>query len=318
MENEIMVSINCLVYNHEEYLRKCLDGLLMQKTNFEYEILINDDASTDGSADIIREYERRYPEIIKPIYQTENQHSLGKSMSRTFQYPRAQGKYVAWCEGDDYWTDENKLQLQVDALENNKNCNFCAHNVAIFNELSQKFEGGYPSISLNTGVFSGEKILDYLLIDKLYIFQTSSFLCRKDILLESLNTNFLKKCATSINTMIYFASKGDFYFIDETMSCYRHFSKNSFSMLQKDKTNKVKHKKKWINSRIELKDYLKQYYGDKYSKVIDDEILNDEFLINRLSENYKACLSKKYKAIYRKLSIKERIFIILNAFKKGK
>jgi glycosyltransferase involved in cell wall biosynthesis len=91
----------------------------MQKCNFPFEMLIHDDASTDGTADIIREYETKYPDIIKPIYQTENQYSKGIGVSRIYQFPRAKGKYIALCEGDDYWTDPYKLQKQVDFLEAN-------------------------------------------------------------------------------------------------------------------------------------------------------------------------------------------------------
>ncbi len=112
------VSICCLCYNHEPYLRKCLDGFVMQKTNFVFEVLIHDDASTDRSADIIHEYEAKYPEIIKPIYQTENQYSKGIGVTRVFQFPRSKGKYIAMCEGDDYWTDPYKLQMQFDYMEN--------------------------------------------------------------------------------------------------------------------------------------------------------------------------------------------------------
>jgi glycosyltransferase involved in cell wall biosynthesis len=106
----------------------------MQKTNFPMEVLINDDASTDGTADIIREYEQRYPEIIKPVYQTENQWSKGVSISRTFNFPRVQGKYMALCEGDDYWTDEYKLQKQVDFLEANEDVSICFHPVKVYDE----------------------------------------------------------------------------------------------------------------------------------------------------------------------------------------
>lgn len=118
---EPLVSICCLCYNHEPYIRECLDGFMMQKTNFAIEVLIHDDASTDKSADLIREYEAKYPEIIKPIYQTENQYSKGVGVTLTYQFPRAKGKYIAICEGDDFWTDPYKLQKQVDILENNQN-----------------------------------------------------------------------------------------------------------------------------------------------------------------------------------------------------
>ena len=106
-----LVSIVCESYNHEPYLRKCLDGFVMQKTNFSFEILIHDDASTDKSADIIREYISKYPQLDwKPIFQIENQYSKGISIWTEIQFPRAQGKYIALCEGDDYWTDPYKLQ----------------------------------------------------------------------------------------------------------------------------------------------------------------------------------------------------------------
>lgn len=101
---------------------------MMQKTNFPIEIIINDDASTDGTTEIIKEYEARYPDIIKPTYQVENQYSRGiRGMFPKFCFPRAQGKYIALCEGDDYWTDPLKLQKQVDFLEANPDYVMCSH-----------------------------------------------------------------------------------------------------------------------------------------------------------------------------------------------
>ena len=115
-----LVSICCITHNHENYIAECLDGFIMQKCSFKYEILINDDASDDNTAAIIREYEKKYPEILKPLYQTENQYSLGVRPMNQFNWSRAKGKYIAMCEGDDYWTDPLKLQKQVDFLEKNK------------------------------------------------------------------------------------------------------------------------------------------------------------------------------------------------------
>jgi len=138
-----LVSISCAAYNHAPYIRQCLDGFIMQKTNFPIEVLINDDASTDGTAEIIKEYEQKYPEIIKPIYQTENQYSKGISISRSFNYPRVQGKYMALCEGDDYWIDEYKLQKQVDFMEANEEYSICFHNVKIYHESEEKFSDLY-------------------------------------------------------------------------------------------------------------------------------------------------------------------------------
>ena len=115
-----LVSISCITYNHEKYIRDAIEGFLMQKTTFPIEILIHDDASTDNTATIIREYEVKYPQLIKPIYQTENQYSKKDGTIGRIQRGRARGKYYAICEGDDYWTDPLKLQKQVDFLEKNE------------------------------------------------------------------------------------------------------------------------------------------------------------------------------------------------------
>lgn len=128
------VSISCITYNHENYIRNAIEGFLMQKTTFPVEILIHDDASTDKTAEIVREYEKKYPQLIKPIYQTENQYSKGIGVSTTFQFPRALGKYIALCEGDDYWIDPLKMQKQVDFLEANPEYVICAHRTKVLKD----------------------------------------------------------------------------------------------------------------------------------------------------------------------------------------
>lgn len=101
MNDEILVSIQCLVYNHEPYLRQCLDGFVVQKTNFRFEAIVHDDVSTDGSAAIIREYAEKYPDIIKPIYETENQYSKQDGSLFKIMNAACKGKYIAMCEGDE-------------------------------------------------------------------------------------------------------------------------------------------------------------------------------------------------------------------------
>ena len=127
-QDKPLVAIKCLVYNHEPYLRDCLEGFVMQQTNFPFVAIVHDDASTDGSAAIIREYEEKYPNIIKPIYETENQYSkhdgsVGRIVDAAIDDTGA--KYVAMCEGDDYWTDPLKLQKQVDFMEANPEYGLC-------------------------------------------------------------------------------------------------------------------------------------------------------------------------------------------------
>lgn len=134
-ENEpILVAIHCLVYNHEPYLRQCLDGFVMQKTNFRFVAVVHDDCSTDGATDILCEYADKYPDIIKPIYEVENQWSKHDgSLDRIMNDALAATgcKYIAMCEGDDYWTDPLKLQKQVDILEANEAIMACSTNCSV-------------------------------------------------------------------------------------------------------------------------------------------------------------------------------------------
>ena len=134
---QCLVAIHCLVYNHEPYLRDCLEGFVMQKTNFPFVAIVHDDASTDASAAIIREYEEKYPNIIKPIYEQENLYikrnrQLRKIMNTAIEATGA--KYIAMCEGDDYWTDPQKLQKQVDFMEANPEYSMCFHPVMVHNQ----------------------------------------------------------------------------------------------------------------------------------------------------------------------------------------
>lgn len=117
----IVVSITCIAYNHEPFIEQSIQGFLIQETNFAFELIIHDDASTDNTQEIIRNYQKLYPNLIRTILQTEN-HWMGKGINATtaIVWPSAKGKYIAWCEGDDYWTDPQKLQKQVDFLEKNR------------------------------------------------------------------------------------------------------------------------------------------------------------------------------------------------------
>ena len=139
-----LVTIRCLVYNHAPYLRQCLDGFVTQKTNFRFEALIHDDASTDGSVDIIREYAEKYPDIIIPLIETENLYSKHDGSYTRALNLHTRGKYVAFCEGDDYWTDVNKLQEQVDFLESHPDYSAIFGTAEVVSENGSTILGAYP------------------------------------------------------------------------------------------------------------------------------------------------------------------------------
>ena len=123
-KSQILVSIVCITYNHESYLRRALDGFLMQKTSFAYEIVLAEDCSTDGTRKICEEYAAKYPEIIHYIYRD---HNVGYNENEYEAMCAARGKYIAYCEGDDYWTIPDKLQKQVDFLESHPDYSICWH-----------------------------------------------------------------------------------------------------------------------------------------------------------------------------------------------
>lgn len=127
-----LVSVCIITYNHEHYIRQCLEGVLMQQTSFPLEVIIGEDCSTDATRQIVQEFETCYPGIVKPIYHTAN---VGPQRNAyEYCWPRLTGKYIAICEGDDYWTDPHKLQKQVDFLEQNSDFVLCFHPVATVNE----------------------------------------------------------------------------------------------------------------------------------------------------------------------------------------
>ncbi len=309
MNDEIMVSVCCLVYNHEKYLRQCLDGFMMQKTNFKFEVLIHDDASTDGSPDIIREYEKKYPDIIKPIFQKENQHSKGVRISWIYQYPRAKGKYIALCEGDDFWIDENKLQVQYDALEKNKNCVFCTSKVQIISESGEEINQVYPNENYTSSLINGQDIISTLISDNLYPFQTSSYFFISTVISDlffQMPEYYKKFKVGDTPLMLLYATKGSFYYIDKIMSCYRRNSDYSFSKKYDSNTS---YKISVICAKIDaLKEY-DRFTDNKYTDAIQLRCLCEEYRCLNLKKDYKAMLDRKYRICAKKQPFKERVYI---------
>ncbi len=212
-----LVSVAVVTYNHEKYIRQCLDGILMQNVNFPYEILVHDDASPDGTADIIREYAAKYPEIIKPIYQTENQYSQGKCVVK-FNTDRACGKYLAFCEGDDYWSDSGKLQKQVDFLETHLEYIATAHRVKAINEHGETLDvPGFTDVIEH--VYTVDDYVKYSLPSQL-----ASLVIRN--VFRTLDSRILDQyssCEANFDERLslLLVMLGDVYCFSEDMSVYR-------------------------------------------------------------------------------------------------
>ena len=212
MTEKPLVSLLCAAYNQKDYIAQTIEGFLMQKVNFPIEIIIHDDASTDGTADIIRKYETENPGKIRGVYQSENQYSKKIPVWNKFIFPLAQGKYFAECEGDDYWIDPNKIQRQVDFLENHSDYVLSTENANILYTKTNVIK-----------LFSSDPERDITLEDLLIKrrFPTASVLYRSKFIRE-----FIQKNKPSFDTAVwaYLATKGKIHFNPVISSIYRRGS----------------------------------------------------------------------------------------------
>lgn len=314
MNNEIMVSIDVLVYKQESYLRKCLDSLVCQKTDFKFEILVHDDASPDNSPSIIKEYEEKYPELIVPIYQIENQYSKRVNMSWTYQFPRARGKYIAFCEGDDYWIDENKLQKQFDIMEAHPECVMCTHMVQAVDETDSQELNTMPAKKMREGVYNEREWLELVAIG--HPFQTTCYFIKAEILKDCLKEG--SRIPEFINTMPVGdkalgwlgISRGKLYYTNEIMSHYRSNAKGSWSeRTAKDREYGVAYREKIIKASEEFNEYTNYVFDD----IIQDEILDRELTIELIKQNYRNTLSKKYRKYFKRFSLRTKAVCVVGA-----
>lgn len=166
-----LVSICCISYNHEKFISQCLDGFIIQKVDFPFEIVISDDCSTDNTKKIIDTYVSKYPAIFKDVSPSKN---LGSIKNFYHVLEKASGKYIALCEGDDYWIDENKLQMQVDFLEKNPEYGMCFHDAVVVNELENEVDSfSYHVIEKD---YSATELFEN------WVVPTASMLFKKEIL----------------------------------------------------------------------------------------------------------------------------------------
>lgn len=227
-QNDVIVSICCITYNHVFYIRNAIEGFLMQKTTFPIEILIHDDASTDGTEEIIREYEAKYPELIKPLYETENQWIKGRRGSMIFNFPRASGKYIALCEGDDYWTDPYKLQKQVDILEANNAVSVCVHDYLDYDEAEGKFLGRHNAILAQEGDLLEFQTYRF----DIWIYQPLTCMIRSSCLVGIDSSPF--KYWRDIHLFYILSRRGKVCYLNECMGVYRHHKQGMHQSMSED------------------------------------------------------------------------------------
>lgn len=274
-----LVSVAVQTYQHAPYIVQCLDGVLMQKTTFPVEILLGEDDSSDGTREICLEYAQKYPDKIRLfLHHRENNIKIGGKPTGRFNllynFSQARGKYIALCEGDDYWTDPLKLQKQVDLLEAHPEYSMCFHSVAKIYE-------------------NGRKI-----IYRPFGYHWKKFYTKKDLLLS----NFIPTCSAffrnnSFNEFpdwyyqlpmgdrplyILNAEYGNIGYIDEVMGVYRIHSGGIWSGTDEIIT---------LYKIIEADKSLDDYFEHRYHKIINAGIYFSQYRISLLKGNRRNAFS---------------------------
>lgn len=242
-----LLSVCCIAYNHESYIKDSLEGFVNQETNFPFEIIVHDDASTDNTREILISFQRYYPSLVRLILRESNQFSMRRFDFINDIFDAARGKYIAICEGDDFWIDPHKLQRQVDFLEKNENYSMCIHNAKVFNCSTG-----------NSDIFNSRKLPKKISVHDVVLRRwfspTASFVFR----------NGNARLPTSINAngdiiiLYQNAREGYVHYIDDIMSVYRLFSAGSLSE-GASKQRAVLYKKK-----LNFLRYVDQSSGHKY------------------------------------------------------
>lgn len=303
MEN-ILVSINCITYNHEKYIADAIESFLMQTTNFNIEILIHDDASTDSTAEIIREYEVKYPDLIKPIYQKENQYSKGNSVNR-INIKRAKGKYIALCEGDDYWLDPYKLQKQVDYMEKHPECSLCVHGGEVVTAAEKKTIS-YNRANKGNKDFRVEEVIEgggALFITNSMLFPLRFYSERPKFFEISPVGDY----PLAINLSLL----GTVHYMDEIMSAYREGVSGSWT----DKNmSSLKGRIEHFDKMSIMLDELNQYTNYQYENSINRRKYTDQLFLLLEQRKFKEVKTGQYKDIYLKLGYKKKIIIFMDQY----
>lgn len=206
---EILLSIVCTTYNHEKYIKETLDGFIKQKTSFPFEVIVHDDASLDATPDIVREYEEKYPSLFRNIYRKENWYSQGKNIWEYLLVNVVRGKYIAICEGDDYWIDPLKLEKQTSFLEQHVEYSICYHRVKLVSGEKMELSRIPRKYSMNQCDMAKTNYIN-----------TPSVVFRN--FGNKLDYTLLSQCLTSDYVLwLLLSGYGKVYFLEDVMACYR-------------------------------------------------------------------------------------------------
>jgi len=299
--NEPVVSIGCLTYNHEAYIRDAINSFLMQETSFPFEVIIYDDGSTDTNRKIISDYAAQYPNIIKTIFPEQNQYQFHKRVNIDFVLRHARGQYIAICEGDDYWLDPLKLQKQYEILERHTDFDLCLHPAYLLDEMSQKRVGeiGRYPVDLNHPIIPFEAVVNK---PNGQLATASSFFRASKI--PQLKAFFDESQASIFDIYLHMitAYKQGAYLLHDTMSVYRINVPGSWNS-SSAKFGLDNH----VFKRAEAFGYLESFVDEKDRPLLKRAVLNSYLFILKGSFSSRKTKLKILKEIGSQLSLVQKI-----------
>lgn len=294
------VTVLIITFNHSKYISKCIESVLNQKTNFNYEILIHDDASSDNTVEIINSYIQKFGNKIRLISQKINQYPIGIN-NIIFKYvvPHIKGKYVTYTDGDDYWCDEEKLQKQYNYMEAHDKCSLCISNAFAVNKNGKRIKDCYPN---KHGIIDPQFIFDY----------------RRGSFIASSTTFFRKECFIDFPkwrleypvddspAFMQACFYGYIYKFKEKMTCYRRFTEGSWSESMLD----VKKRLALIRKIQNALSFLKTT-DPKISAMLNNKMRRLDFDYAFLQDDYETIFDKRNKKFLSEKSIRTRISLYL-------
>ena len=301
----ILVSVNCTTYNHEDYIADAIESFLMQKTSFNFEILIGEDCSTDNTKKIVEGYAEKYPGKVRIITSEKNVGARKNSMRLV---ENSKGKYIAECEGDDFWTDPNKLQKQIDYMMSNPGCSMSFHASEII-KAPRKQTGAIVRPYHESRVSP----IGDIIVRGGGFFSTGSMVYQKKFM-ENPPEFYLNAPIGDYPMQMILASKGYTYYFNEVMSAYRSGVKGSWTDRMTNSTDVRKNVTSVNEGIIELLDGYNSYTNFEYRSEIDKVKLKLEFELLVLSgdvQKQKISRFNDYSKLDR-LKVKAKIFIRCN------
>ena len=296
--NTPLVSIVCDTYNHAPYVRRALDSFVYQITDFPFEIIVHDDASTDGTADIIRTYEAARPDLFRCVYRTENIYRKDPKILEHYVFPLARGKYIAICEGDDYWTSPHKLQKQISYMEAHPDCTLCVCAADLV-DPDENWIGSVAPYAGDTDVETedvirggGGFVATASIVAPTYLAQNRAPFCDMTDVDDAV-------------LQIFFASQGTTHYFAEPMCAYRQAVPGSWTLTYNAAKRDVQ-----VEHHRGLAKALRTFdesSGYRWHEAVDFNATYQEYEVLRMTNDLPALKKPPYRARYLQLPLKRRI-----------